>query len=116
MKIRQYQPGIAPFSLRVGAAVLLGLLQGCTWVELTDAGAGIRVAGESEVSACKRVGKVTAVSRAKVVGMNRNQDVLRGELETLARNEAAGLKGNTIAPLGPIEGNEQRFGVYDCGS
>ena len=46
----------------------------------------------------------------------RNELRVREELETLARNEAPSLQGDSIQPLAaPAEG-AQRFAVYRCGA
>ncbi len=95
------------------ALFLLGVA-GCTWVKLSEEGATVAVASSGEIESCKRVGKITAISRAKVAGVERNDKKLNTELETIARNEAVSMGGNTVSPLGPVDGNEREFGVYTC--
>jgi hypothetical protein len=86
----------------------------CTWVKLTDEGEKTRVLSASEVKSCKKLGKTTAVSKAKVAGVERNEEKLQKELETLARNSAVELKGDTVVPVGsPVDG-KQVFEVYRC--
>jgi len=48
------------------------------------------------------------------VGLQRNPERVRAELEMLARNEAAQLGANTIVAMGPPAGDAQTFEAYDC--
>ncbi len=90
------------------------LLQACTWVKLNEDGEKARVLSAAEVTSCKKLGKTTAVSKAKVAGIERNDEKLQKELETLARNSAAELKGDTVVPVGkPVDG-KQVFDIYRC--
>lgn len=90
------------------------ILSSCTWVKVTEAGESVQVLATTAAPACKGVGKVTAISRAKVAGIKRSYKKLALELETIARNEAPGMGGNAVAPVSEIEGNEQVFRVYQC--
>jgi|TARA_B100000315_G_scaffold230360_1_gene240697 hypothetical protein len=65
------------------------------------------------VTACKRAGIVSATTRSSV-GLQRNPERVRAELEMLARNEAAQLGANTIVAMGPPAGDAQTFEAYDC--
>ena len=101
---------------------LLGLsiatLSACTWVKLDDAGSKVRVAynGNLGVAPCKAMGEI-GVSVKDRVGFYERKDLkVRDELETLARNEAAGMHADTIKPLDEPHDGEQRFAAYACGS
>ena len=96
------------------AIFAMAFLAGCTWVKVTDAGESVSVLESRAVSACKGLGKVTAISRAKVAGVKRSSEKLARELETIARNEAASMGGDTVVPLSEIDGNERVFRVYQC--
>ncbi len=101
--------------MKLFAAVLVTLLiSGCTWVKLTEDGQGVQVLDSSAAASCKALGKITAISKARVAGINRNQKKLATELETIARNEAVDMGGNAVAPLAEIDGNERVFRVYQC--
>jgi hypothetical protein len=93
------------------AAVVLG---GCTWVPLTDAGAGVNQATADQVAHCRHVGAVSSSTQDKI-GVQRSRGKVAEELVVLARNEAASIGGDTIVPAGaPVEGR-QDFTVYRCG-
>lgn len=98
-------------------ALLIALgagLVGCTWVRLTDAGAGVRVVDAVAGAACERIGRVTANSREDVAGVDRSLEKVREELQTLARNEAAGLGADAVVATSPIEDGQQNFDALRC--
>lgn len=99
----------APTSL-----MALAVLTGCTWVQLTAEGEGVRLAVASEVTACQRVGTTTATTRSRVAIADRGSAKVQDELVTLARNEAGSMGGNTIVADGTITEGRQRFIVYRC--
>jgi hypothetical protein len=102
---------VAKSAAGILAAILLG---GCTWVPLTDAGAGVNQATADQVAQCRHVGAVSASTQDKI-GVQRNRGKVGEELVVLARNEAASIGGDTIVVAGaPVEGR-QDFNVYRCG-
>ena len=89
-------------------------LAGCSWVEVTPAGAAVRVAQSlDEVAACKKIGATTSSVLAKV-GLERGREKVAMELETLARNQAAELGANTVVPISPVTEGKRKFGLYQC--
>ncbi len=50
----------------------------------------------------------------KVVGIDRSAESIEEELETLSRNSAANLGGDTIVPLTVVENGQRTFQVYKC--
>lgn len=94
--------------------VAVFLLSACTWVTLNPAGEQVQVMTMEAVADCKRVGKTTVSTLSKVAGLNRYQESMRDELNTLARNSAAELGGDTVVPISPIEDGRQVFAVYRC--
>ncbi len=89
-------------------------LQACTWVKVTDEGEGVRVVSAQEVGGCKELGITSNSLKDKIAGVNRNKDKVKKELETLARNMAADMGGDTVAPKTEIEDGKQVFTVYKC--
>jgi len=99
--------------------VLAGLCAGlattaCTWVALSDDGGRVRVAEAGEVAGCTTKGLTHAQTTDRVVIFARREQAVRRELESLARNEAALMGGDTIVPASPIERGRQSFDVYLC--
>ena len=99
----------------VAGASALVITGGCTWVKPTAPGEGVRVGTMSQVAACKRLGATHAKTSTKVAFFSRSQKKVDEEIETLARNEAADMGGNTIVAQGPTSSEGRRsFDVYRC--
>ena len=99
------------FALAVAAC-----LQACTWVKATEGGEKVVVSQAQGISNCERKGAVDSVLKSQVAGVQRNAAKVAGELETLARNEAARMGGDTIVAESGIQDGKQTFGVYRCRS
>ena len=87
---------------------------GCAWVELTEDGRGVRIADRAE--GCERLGRITSTTRAKIAGMERDEERQAEELETLARNEAAALGADTLVPTSDIVDGHRVWIAYRCDS
>lgn len=90
------------------------LVSACTWVKITAEGEKVRVLTAEEASKCKKMGKTTVSLKDKIAGISRNKEKVKLELETLARNQAAKMGGDTIVPTSEIESGEQVFTVFKC--
>jgi hypothetical protein len=101
--------------VRAGIKVLALTLPlcACTWVKLTDAGAGVEQATPNQIADCRLIGNVSATTQDRVV-LQRGRGKVAEELIVLARNEAATLGGDTIVPAGPMGEGHQNFNVYRC--
>jgi hypothetical protein len=97
-------------------ALLAGsfLMSACSWVELTPEGKKVRVLEAHEVTSCRVIGKTTATVTDTVAGLKRKEHILKDNLETLARNSASEMGGDTIVPFSKIEDGKQTFKVYRC--
>ena len=97
------------------AAGLLALyVSACTWVDVTEEGEKVRVMSLAEVTACKRVGKTTVRTTAGLAGLDRYEDKVQAELNTLARNSAVDVGGDTVVPIGSPDEGRQVFEIYRC--
>ena len=99
-----------PILCMIGAALLLS---GCATLKLSEGGEKVRVLDPAEVSSCRNLGRTNASVTARVV-FDRPADAVAEELETVARNSAASMGGDTIVPLTVIEEGKQTFVVYKC--
>ena len=88
----------------------------CNWVPLTSEGEKIRVLQAGAVSDCQKVGTVTSKTSDRIIIFARSDRKIREELESLSRNEAVGLNGDAIVPIGTESGGRQSFEVYRCKS
>lgn len=104
-------------SLAATAALASLLAGGCVWVKLDAPASAIRVARADEsLQACTRRGEIAVSVKDEVALYRRNPIKVQDELETLARNEAAGLGADTLQPLDEPSAGEQRFAAYVCGA
>ena len=96
--------------------VLLSLpLAACTWVPLQPEAKQVRVVPAGAAPAgCTRVGEIEVSVQHELAFYERNALKVRDELETLARNEAPGLGGDSVQPLDGPEDGRQRFAVWRC--
>jgi len=99
--------------LAVAGALTLALAS-CTWVELTEGGGEVRLAQADAAAGCERLGRISAATRDRVIGLKRRAAKVREELLALARNEAARLGGDTIVALDSPSEGRQRFSVWRC--
>ncbi len=97
----------------IGLGLVVLLLSACSWVELTPEGEKVTVAKAEHITNCKFTGTTTVSVRSTAVG-DRDMAKIKTELETLARNEASKLKGDTVVPVTEIKDGEQTFKVYQC--
>ncbi|HXK56575.1 MAG TPA: DUF4156 domain-containing protein [Gammaproteobacteria bacterium] len=95
---------------------LLGILltTGCTWVKPTPGGEKVRVLDADEVSTCKALGTTTVSLVDKIAGISRNPQKVEKELQTLARNSASRIGGDTVVPISQVSAGQQRFAIYKC--
>jgi len=101
--------------MKSAMVVLLSLyVAACTWVDVSPQGEKVRVLTANEVNACEHVGKTTVNTAAKLAGLERHAHKVQSELNTLARNSAVEIGGDTVVPVDtPVEGR-QVFEVYRC--
>ena len=90
------------------------LAAGCALVELTPAGAGVRLASSEAVVTCTNLGRITADVIAKVGFLPRHPDAVQDNINVTARNAAAGMGADTIVPASNIVDGKQTFDVYRC--
>lgn len=95
--------------------LIVSLSAACSWVPLSGDGQGVQILANNEVLDCDRVGNTKATVLRKLWIVPRRSTVVERELETLARNEAAKLGGNTVTPLGQEKDGKQAYAVYVCG-
>lgn len=101
----------APISL-LAVAATLGL-SACTFVHMAPGAREVRVLSTAPAS-CEKRGEVSVGVQDKVGFYQRSEVQVRDELETLARNEAPGLGGDSVQPLDGPEDGRQRFAVWRC--
>jgi len=112
MRVMGFRSRTWRFAAIASAAMLAGA---CTWVKLTAPGEGVRVGTMAEAASCKKIGATHAKTSARAAFFARSPKKIDQELETLARNEAAEMRGNMIVPQGPTSSEGRRsFDVFSC--
>ena len=99
----------------VAIAATLAVLPACTWVKPTVSAENVRVAYDGNVSGCRDAGMISVSVTAKVAFYHRSGLKVRDELETLARNQAAGIPADTIRAVDEPKEGTQNFQAYVCG-
>ncbi len=94
-------------------ALCLGICA-CAWVTLTPGGEKVRVLDAGEVASCQELGNTMVSLRAKVAGINRNEDEVAKELAMLARNSAADMGGDTVVAVTAVAEGKRTYKVYKC--
>jgi hypothetical protein len=95
------------------ALVLLGL-SACTWIELTEEAESVNVMATAP-SGCERLGSTQSMTKSDIASIDRKREKIAIELETLARNAAARMGGDTIVPESDVSDHgEQEFGIFHC--
>ena len=88
-------------------------LGACTWVPIAPSAQGVRVLREAPTG-CEKVGEIEVEVTDKVMLYQRNPLRVAEELETLARNQAAGIAATDIHPLAAAQDGRQRFAAWRC--
>jgi hypothetical protein len=94
--------------------VMVIALSACTWVEITEKGKNVNLKTNDVIAACKLMGETTVYLRDKIIGINRSKESVQEELQTLARNSAAKMGGDSIVANSEINEGRQAFNVYRC--
>jgi hypothetical protein len=101
-------------SITVPVIALLAVTS-CTWVSLTRQGDNVRLVSVSEAQGCKNMGRTQVSLRDYIIdGIKRDPVKVERELNTLGRNSAAEMGGDTITPASEIVNGSRSFDVYKC--
>jgi hypothetical protein len=98
----------------ISVAVFALLMSSCATVDLTTDGKKVRVLSPAEVSSCRELGKTNTSVTATALGVARPPETIKKELESIGRNSAANMGGDTVVPLTVIADGKQSFVVYKC--
>jgi len=92
------------------ALTLSVVATGCTFVKLQPDAQEIAVLDQKRAQNCEKLGQ----TKVSVAAAGRGEKYVREDLETLARNSAADMGGDTVAPLSGIKEGKQTYGIYKC--
>ena len=97
-----------------GLVCLSLLLPACTWVKLSTDAEAVQVITDQQAKNCKLLGHATSTVKWTIATIARNEEKVKTELQTLARNSAVELGGNSIIPASEIKEGKQKFDIYLC--
>jgi len=103
---------------RLVIALIATLIGGCAFVSLDSAARNVTVipAGKTTlVAECKFLSNTTVTLWNKADTFQ-SDDTVEGQLNILARNEAAKIGGDAVVAASAVNGNQRTFKVYDCGT
>lgn len=95
--------------------VAIGLLSACTFVKMGPGGDAIKVAPiGKDLSACEKRGEITVSVKDRLGPYERDTLRVKDELEVLARNEAPGLKADTVQAIAAVNDGSQKWRAFRC--
>jgi len=95
--------------------VSLCLLSACSFVKMAPGGDAVRViAIGKDMSACQKRGEITVSVKDRLGPYERDALRVKDELEVLARNEAPGLKADTVQAMAEVNDGTQKWQAYRC--
>lgn len=95
--------------------MLCALLVGCgSFVKTTQEGEKVRLLNKNQVSTCQYLGKTTVSVLDKIAFIERQTSSVEGNLQSLARNSAAEMSGDSIVVASTVHRGKQTFDVYQC--
>lgn len=95
--------------------IAMSLAAACTWVEEHKGADAIRIISAEQATQCKRQGTINVQVKDKVTFVKRSSKKVLSELQTLARNEAAGMLGvDSLVPETEPQQGEQTYLAYQC--
>ncbi len=87
---------------------------GCSLVKLSPQADQVRLMTAESATHCKVIGTTTVSVLDKIFFFERDKKTILEELEIMARNSAAKMRGDTASPNGDPVGGEQSYTVYQC--
>ncbi len=103
-------------NLKVNGLLLAfaGAMTACSFVSLNPQAQNVAVAANSNLANnCKFLGNTNVSIWAKADTFQ-SQKSAESQLDTLARNEAATMGGNTVVAESAINDGRRTYGVYNC--
>lgn len=100
--------------MNIMLTTLVAAMSACSFVSLNPEANNTTVStSTSSLSNCKFLGNTNASLWSKAETFQ-SQKTVESQLDTLARNEAASMGGNTVAPTSEIINGQRSYAVYNC--
>ncbi len=95
--------------------ISLGVLSACSFVKMAPGGDAVKVAAiGKDLSACEKRGDIAVSVKDRLGPYERDALRVKDELEVLARNEAPGLKADTVQAIAEVNDGSQKWRAYRC--
>jgi Domain of unknown function (DUF4156) len=90
-------------------------LSACTFVKMAPGGDAVKVAAiGKDLSACEKRGDISVSVKDRLGPYERDNLRVKDELEVLARNEAPGLKADTVQAVAEVMDGAQKWRAFRC--
>ena len=91
------------------------VLSACSFVKMAPGGDEVKVAAiGKDLSACEKRGEISVSVKDRLGPYERDTLRVKDELEVLARNEAPGLKADTVQAIAAVSDGSQKWQAYRC--
>jgi len=95
--------------------VSVGMLSACSFVKMAPGGDEIKVVAiGKDMGSCVNRGEITVSVKDRLGPYERDVLRVKDELEVLARNEAPGLKADTVQAIAEVNDGTQKWRAYRC--
>ena len=100
--------------INIGLGAFVVTFAACSFVSLNPQAENTTVLPKgSSYANCKFLGNTNVSIWSKATTFQ-SQEKAESQLDTLARNEAASMGGNTVTPTSDIVNGQRTYGVYNC--
>lgn len=89
-------------------------LANCTWVKPIENASEVALVNPVHIVQCETLGTTRVSVKDRLGVLKRNNEKVAEELNTLAKNSAVEMGGNTIVELSDVTDGAQEFGIYQC--
>ncbi|MDZ7787931.1 MAG: DUF4156 domain-containing protein [Halofilum sp. (in: g-proteobacteria)] len=96
------------------AVAMTAVLGGCSFVTVDPGAEDVLVLAAERTKDCERLGQTRVSVATKIGFIKRGKPAISDNLETLARNSAAEMGGDTITAETEVSDGKQTFGIFDC--
>lgn len=96
------------------AAAVTAVVGGCSFVSVDPGAEDVLVLKADRTADCERLGQTRVSVATKIGFIKRGKPAISDNLETLARNSAAEMGGDTITAETEVSDGKQTFGIFDC--
>ena len=96
------------------AVAMTAVLGGCSFVTVDPGAEDVLVLEANRTKDCERLGQTRVSVATKIGFIKRGKPAISDNLETLARNSAAAMGGDTITAETEVSDGKQTFGIFEC--